>query len=388
MDKRMRDTAARRSALLVAVLSLAAACSSGEQQAASPAQANIVQGEQQNAEAAPSDEPTEGESATAEPSEQAPAAELSPSEDVSSAAAEPVEAIDCLGTGDISAADFPGLTVPPSGCSLVGRRVFYKDIGAIVQAPGETVYAEAVYENGALELSVATLPDGSIDVNHGDGLDLSLVNKATAPGSSAAPAACDDRAAGPVGPSESDDHKWSYNPAGASTREPVANWVSPITRAYQHIESGYNDCRLGDDIFVEQTYIGESTARDSLSADGKTCRGKNGNNVVDWGSFERYATLAAMCHYGAFLRPGELSEADVRINVVRGFASSAAECSGGEFDLEAVMTHEAGHVFGLSHVEPEAAHAHLTMSPGINRGCDMSARTLGRGDHNALNLLY
>lgn len=50
----------------------------------------------------------------------------------------------------------------------------------------------------------------------------------------------------------------------------------------------------------------------------------------------------------------------------------------GMYSIRAVMTHEAGHIFGLSHVA-EAGHAHLTMSEAVPN-CDESQSTLGLGD--------
>jgi hypothetical protein len=47
--------------------------------------------------------------------------------------------------------------------------------------------------------------------------------------------------------------------------------------------------------------------------------------------------------------------------------------------IQAVATHEGGHVYGLSHVD-EGTHGNLTMSSGINGRCQESEQTLGLGD--------
>ena len=82
----------------------------------------------------------------------------------------------------------------------------------------------------------------------------------------------------------------------------------------------------------------------------------------------------------------DIVEADIQINTRERWATSLSRCSG-QLMLEAVMTHEAGHVFGMGHVG-EARHGRLTMSTYIDGDCNNAEATLGLGDMLGLEKLY
>ena len=59
----------------------------------------------------------------------------------------------------------------------------------------------------------------------------------------------------------------------------------------------------------------------------------------------------------------------------------------GRHDVESTMTHERGHTFGLGDVF-ESSRANLTISSASNGSCQISERTLGKGDAIGLNRKY
>ena len=55
-------------------------------------------------------------------------------------------------------------------------------------------------------------------------------------------------------------------------------------------------------------------------------------------------------------------------------------CKGSGYIIEAVLTHERGHVFGLTHGKKlvVSGHGNLTMSPKINAYCSHAEASLGK----------
>jgi hypothetical protein len=93
--------------------------------------------------------------------------------------------------------------------------------------------------------------------------------------------------------------------------------------------------------------------------------------------------LARTCWW---VRNGRIVEADIQINNRHAWALSLSGCRFQPM-LEAVMTHEVGHAFGLGHVS-ESRHGRLTMSSRLDGPCNNQEATLGLGDMRGLEKLY
>jgi hypothetical protein len=104
---------------------------------------------------------------------------------------------------------------------------------------------------------------------------------------------------------------------------------------------------------------------------------------VDFGSIPS-TMLALTCWWAS---GGSTLEGDTRYN--KGnflWVVNIGSACRNKFSVEAVGTHEFGHVFGLGHVD-EGTHGALTMSPTIY-ACQNSESTLGKGDVLGLQSKY
>lgn len=171
-----------------------------------------------------------------------------------------------------------------------------------------------------------------------------------------------------------------YNGAGAPAS--VARYATvAIANSLKAVSSGANRCKLPATVKASGVYVGSTTKAPQLNTAGG-CTGNDGQNVVGWGTLPP-GYLAITCIYFV---GGKVVNADVMISrKYSWFLSRPARCVN-SFDLQSVLTHEQGHTFGLSHVDP-GAHGSETMGTLIGP-CDISKRALGRGDYGALARLY
>jgi hypothetical protein len=186
---------------------------------------------------------------------------------------------------------------------------------------------------------------------------------------------CADDAYQLFGPRWSGTLKWYFaasSTPGALKRSSVRD---VIKRSFSNVTGARNDCGLADNVSATAAYMG-TTSRQAK------CNSRDGYNVVGFKSLSA-GVLAYTCYW---YMDGQMIEADIQINNNEVWALSLAACVRKQV-LEATMTHEVGHAFGLNHVA-EAAHGRLTMSPYLNGLCNNEESTLGLGDVRGLEQLY
>ncbi len=313
------------------------------------------------------------------------------------AATRPSDAPSGLSTGAARCADSSVLEattlpreIPPTACSLVGRTIRDGVVAAEVPPPGYGVYVEAITSFGVEDLRIETLPDSTVTLDFAGPHSLATPTSTTGDESSLGiaatpPPACEDEAHDYLYGAESDNHKWYYNRATTPPEVTADAAQTAMVAGTDNIKKGFNDCGGTTDYGINHTFGGNTAKLANIGDDGK-CTTRDGQNTVSFGDLPGDATkvvLAVNCNFYArllFISLPEVAEADVKFNKVEAkwTVTPGSGCTN-QFDIEAIMTHERGHTWGLAHVT-EADHGNLTMSEFIEGPCQDIERTLGRGD--------
>ncbi len=205
-----------------------------------------------------------------------------------------------------------------------------------------------------------------------------------------------DSAGAGASPSPCGDGQYKFLAAGARWKQTL-NWsfrassvpsglgssaaLNTIKKAFSNITGARNDCGRADTVSATSAYLGTTTRKPNVTVDGG-CGTRDGRNVVGFaplnGSYAGYTCI--------WWSGDEIVEADMRLASNIRWSVTSSSCSAALM-LEALVTHEAGHAFGLGHVG-EANHGRLTMSVYIDGLCENQEATLGLGDMKGLEALY
>jgi len=195
---------------------------------------------------------------------------------------------------------------------------------------------------------------------------------------------CTDKARsfnGDVRPRWQETVLWSFRAGstpGSIGRRATAR---ALQRAIGNIVGAHNDCGRRDRVSATAIYQGSTDRRPAPTENG-TCAKQDGVNVVGFGEL-RDGIAALTCIWSIGDR---IIEADIKLDKDARWATSLAGCDVQSL-VEAVATHEFGHVYGLGHVK-ESTHGRLTMSERLDGYCQNNESTLGLGDMLGLEALY
>jgi hypothetical protein len=298
----------------------------------------------------------------------------------------------CVAGGGAAAAS----SVTPPGSDLLRPFTTHRVEGLSlrVQPPGVTVWGEAMRADGdSVIVGLRSDPDGRTSVlswptAHHDHDRASAATAASAAASASVSAAfaaagpCSDGAHLTYGHRWGKSYRWRFK---ASTRPGGLNRdkvIAAVKNAVINVTGAHNDCQQADQVGAQHTYLGGTNKAAGIAAN-SGCGRADGVNAVAFGNLAG-GDLAMTCWWTL---GGKVVEADVKLNKAEyGWVVNVPKRCSRKWSIEAVATHEFGHVFGLGHVS-EATHPALTMSPSI-RSCQRSEASLGLGDLLGLEKKY
>ncbi len=190
------------------------------------------------------------------------------------------------------------------------------------------------------------------------------------------PPPCQDHAFRTLGAKQVSTYNWSFKSSSTPSGLNKSSVANMLQKSFSNVTGANNDCGRADNVSATHHYQGTTTKSPN-------CGTQDGSNVVGFGKLD-FGVLAVTCYW---INGGKIVEADMKITTRESWALSLASCHGNMPMLEATITHEAGHVFGLDHVG-ENKHGRLTMSPYLDGPCNNNEATLGLGDMLGLESLY
>jgi hypothetical protein len=274
---------------------------------------------------------------------------------------------------------------------LPGMIVARGGLSAIVPQRGEGVGAEAwLADGGSISLRVMTRLDGRVRVTttQTPAGTVVVASSNTSPGSGhpdatiqSSPPPCQDRAYNLTGSWWRTTVDWWFRSSSTPSNLSHDAARKAIKSGASHITHAFNDCGRADHVSATGHYAGSTSISPNIGSD-STCQNPDGRNVVGFGDLLG-SQLALTCWW---FRGSTTVEADMKVNRHDfRWTTTTAGCSD-QYMVQAVATHEFGHVFGLAHVS-QSSHGNLTMSTSMF-ACDNSPSTLGLGDMLGLEARY
>lgn len=218
--------------------------------------------------------------------------------------------------------------------------------------------------------------------------ELTVTQQAAVPQPSVAPddVACSESEYELEGQRWTTTDKWYYNESTASQAGlSVSASLADLRQANSNMTLGINNCGYAEGVFTASgAFQGDTSKYANIDASGHcTSNFPDGQNTVSWQRFTSSGTLAITCRH--WNGSNVTTEADTGVNPGVGIVDSLPSPCSSNYDLQTVMTHEWGHVYGLAH-DYISGNSDEVMWSGISP-C-RTRRHLGKGDYNGMAALY
>lgn len=301
-------------------------------------------------------------------------------------AAEAVNSHRCsLPEGALDVTDLPaGRSV--LDCAAVGREVSIGSTGLTIPEPGIGVSVDGLTVSGKpqhfqLEVSAEGLIayPARFGARNVARPEISIMSPDPAP--------CTDAAYSIYDYSERDVYAWHIGDGGMPGALSRSATQKAFLDAINNITESYSDCRLADQVSAGQKYSGTTPFEGDFASGSLKCTKRDKVSTWDAGDLNGNVVAGACVWYAVTGGAPDVVEADVRYNTADfNFTNdpNSGPCKN-RYDIRAVGTHEAGHIFGIGHVSD--GHSNLTMYTNAFM-CNTKARTLGFGDVLGLRMKY
>jgi hypothetical protein len=306
--------------------------------------------------------------------------------------------------GDANPCDLPSgvldLQDLPEGtsveeCQAVGRTVENDGLALVIPEAGAGVGTEELYPDHALMFEVSVSDDGTITYLTEE---EATTRERLQFQQRAEPAECSQDEYNTADLKEYGTYDWYIGDGSYPASMTAQQFNGKVANSINGITGAYNDCGLRDNVDASDSFRNYTDLESdmhvdhgtTLCGDGST-DGRDGSSVWDAANIDGHGDppLAKTCSWTVPTpgRKNDLVEADVRFNITDyDFTINPTERCSQKYDVISIGTHEAGHVFGLAHVD-EKEFPTMTMSTDAST-CDISQRTLGLGDVKGLESIY
>ena len=272
-------------------------------------------------------------------------------------------------------------------CPVAGREIVDGGIGAVVPEPGMAVIEEGESTTGHEYLYVSN-PRGDTLVLDGVGHEPPSEGASDLTTRASGPSECRDPFYNSRDAKVYNYNRWYVNTRSTPSNVSRSGAVAAMKRAAANVTGVQDSCGFRDGVRGRLIYQGGTRSSVDITSN-PSCTSNDNKSEIGFGDLPaNYTGFHCAWVWPVSGGPDRVAHADFRLNKFdHAWTARVTGSCRGRYDIESSVTHEFGHTFGLGEA-PESTHGNLTMSNDTNGPCQISERSLGRGDAMGLNNKY